>query len=106
MVILPSRIEPFPFVMIESGSNKRAFVGGNTGGIKEFINDGEDGFLIDPRNANELAEKIIYLLNNIHTTEQLGENLYKKVKDQCDYNKYFSKVEEIYNSLIESNDSI
>ncbi|MFW9929147.1 MAG: glycosyltransferase family 4 protein [Candidatus Thorarchaeota archaeon] len=101
MVILPSRVEPFPFVMVESGSNKKAFVGGNTGGMKEFINNGKDGFLIDPENHSELAEKIIYLLNNKHATEQLGENLFKKVKEKCDYNKYFCKVDEIYNSLLD-----
>jgi glycosyltransferase involved in cell wall biosynthesis len=100
LVVLPSRIDPFPFVMVEAGSFKKPFIGGNTGGIAEFIDDGVDGLLVDPEKPQELADKILYLLNNKDSAEQLGNNLYKKVKEKCDYNKYFSTVEEIYNSLL------
>ena len=88
--------------MIEGGSFKKAFVGSKVGGIAEFIDDGVNGLLVNPGDENELVDKIIYLLENKKKADELGSNLYKKVKDQCDYNKYFSKVKEIYNSLIES----
>lgn len=100
LVILPSRIDPFPFVMIEAGSNKKPFIGGNTGGIAEFIEDGVNGLLVDPENENELVDKILFLLNNEKKAAELGNNLYKKVNEKCDYNKYFGRVEEIYNSLL------
>lgn len=100
MVVLPSRIDPFPFVMIESGSFKKPFIGGNTGGIAEFIDDGVDGLLVEPEKPQVLADKILYLLNNKDRAEQLGNNLYKKVTEKCDYNKYFSTIEEIYDSLL------
>ncbi|MDO8549352.1 MAG: glycosyltransferase family 4 protein [Ignavibacteria bacterium] len=100
IVVLPSRVETFSFVMIEAGSNKKPFIGGNTGGIAEFIEDGVDGLLVDPENENELAEKILFLLNNKETAEEFGNNLYKKVKEKCGYNNYFSRLEEIYNSLL------
>jgi glycosyltransferase involved in cell wall biosynthesis len=100
LVVLPSRIDPFPFVMVEAGSFKKAFIGGNTGGIAEFIENGKDGLLVQPGNSAELAEKIIYLLKNEDYAKSLGENLFKKVKEKCDYNNYFRKVEEIYNSLL------
>lgn len=104
IVILPSRIDPFPFVMLEAGTFKKSFIGGNTGGIAEFIEDGINGLLVDPENSEQLAEKIIYLLNNPQIGKMLGENLYEKVNRLCDYNKYFSQVEKIYNSLLASND--
>ncbi|OGU65157.1 MAG: hypothetical protein A2W30_00050, partial [Ignavibacteria bacterium RBG_16_36_9] len=100
LVILPSRVDPFPFVMIEAGSFKKPFIGGNTGGIAEFIEDGKNGFLVDPEKPQQLAEKIIYLLNNPDFGKKLGENLYKKVNRLCDYNNYFTEVEKIYNSLL------
>ncbi|MGE5846850.1 MAG: glycosyltransferase family 4 protein [Ignavibacteria bacterium] len=100
LVVLPSRIDPFPFVMIEAGSFKKTFIGGNTGGISEFIADGKDGLLVQPGDPDELAEKIIYLLKNEAHAQTLGENLYKKVKEQCDYNNYFLRVENIYDSLL------
>ena len=101
IVILPSRFDGFPFVMIEAGANKKPFIGGNTGGISEFIEDGLDGLLVNPENENELADKILFLLNNKEAAEQLGNNLYKKVNKKCNCNNYFGRLEEIYNSLIE-----
>ncbi len=88
--------------MIEAGSFKKPFIGGNTGGIAEFIEDGKNGLLVDPENHEQLAEKIIYLLNNPDLAKILGENLYEKVNRLCDYNKYFSEIEKIYNSLLTS----
>ncbi|MBK9097874.1 MAG: glycosyltransferase family 4 protein [bacterium] len=102
IVVLPSRSDTFPFVMIEAGSFKKPFIGGNTGGIAEFIEDGKDGLLIDPENHEQLAERIIYLLNNPETGKIMGLNLHEKVKRLCNYNSYFCKVEKIYNSLITS----
>jgi glycosyltransferase involved in cell wall biosynthesis len=101
IILLPSRIDPFPFVMIEAGSYKKPFIGGNTGGIAEFIEDGINGLLIDPEDSEQLAEKIIYLLNNTEFALSLGEKLYDKVKMNCGQSLYFSKLDSIYNSLYE-----
>lgn len=100
IVVLPSRIDPFPFVMIEAGAFKKPFIGGNTGGIAEFIEEGKNGILVDPENPEQLTEKISYLLDNPAVSKHLGENLYDKVTGLCDYNNYFNKVEKIYNSLL------
>lgn len=100
IVVLPSRIDPFPFVMIEAGSFKKPFIGGNTGGIAEFIEDGKNGLLVDSEKSEQLAEKIIFLLNNPGIGKQLGENLFEKVIRFSNYNNYFSEIEKIYNTLI------
>jgi glycosyltransferase involved in cell wall biosynthesis len=102
VVVLPSRSDSFPYVMLEAGIHKKPFIGGNTGGIAEFIEDGINGLLVDPENPQVLAEKIIYLLNNPQIGRTMGEKLYEKVNRLCDYNSYFSEVEKIYNSLITS----
>jgi L-malate glycosyltransferase len=100
IVILPSRSDSFPYVMLEAGTFKKPFIGGNTGGIAEFIENGKNGLVIDPENPEQLAEKMIYLLNSPAVGKMLGENLHRKVKQLCDYNSYFSQVEKIYNELI------
>lgn len=102
LVVLPSREEPLGYTMLEAGVHKKPFIGGNTGGIAEFIVDGKNGLLVDPENPQELSEKIIYLLNNPDYSKKLGENLFEKVNRLCDYNDYFNKVEKIYNLLMAS----
>ncbi|HSP87362.1 MAG TPA: glycosyltransferase family 4 protein [Ignavibacteriaceae bacterium] len=100
IIILSSRQDPFPFVMIEAGSHKKPFIGGNTGGIKEFIDDKVNGLLVNPENEDDLAEKILFIFNNKNLAEEFGRNLYKKVIENCDYENYFNKVDKIYKSLL------
>ena len=38
-VILPSRVDPFPYVMLEAGLYKKIFIGSKVNGIGEFIED-------------------------------------------------------------------
>lgn len=100
VVVLPSRSDSFPYVMLEAGVHKKPFIGGNTGGIAEFIEDGKNGLLVDPESPDQLAEKTSFLLNNPDYGKRLGENLHDKVTRLCDYNNYFREVDKIYNSLM------
>ncbi len=101
IVVLPSRIDPFPYVMLESGAMKKPLIGGNTGGISEFIEDGMNGILIEPGNSDQLADKIFFLINNPAQSEMLGNALYQKVKQECDCEKYFIRLEQIYNQILD-----
>lgn len=99
LIILPSRNDPFPYVMLEAGALKKPFIGSKTGGIKEFIKDGVNGHLFEPENAKELAEKILYALNNPNEVRRMSDALYDKVKKENDCRNYFSKLEKIYKDL-------
>jgi glycosyltransferase involved in cell wall biosynthesis len=46
IVVLPSKVDPFPLVMLESGLMKKAFIGSDIDGIKEFIENGKNGMLV------------------------------------------------------------
>ncbi len=100
IVILPSRGESLPYVMLESGLFKKPFIGSNTGGISEFIEDGVNGLLFEPENVYELADKIKYILNYPEEAKTLGENLYLKVKENISNDKYCETLSEIYDNLI------
>ena len=102
IIVLPSRSDTFPYVMVEAGIFKKAFIGGNTGGIAEFIEEGNNGLLVNPENPNELASKILFLLKNSLKANELGEKLFEKVNQLCNYNNYFSKLEKIYHKLLSS----
>ena len=47
ILVLPSRVHPFPLVMLEAGLFEEIFIGSKVDGIAEFIDDGYDGFLFD-----------------------------------------------------------
>ena len=99
VIVLPSRKEPFPYVMLESGLVKKPFVGANTGGIAEFIDDRINGLLFDPGNAWQLAEKIRFVLSYPEEAKLLGENLYLKVMENISCKQYYRKLDQIYNDI-------
>lgn len=95
-IILPSRVDPFPFLMLEAGLAKKAFIGGRTGGIEEFIEDGVDGLLVNPGYEKDLLEKIMILVNDENLRIKLAENLHKKVTKLPTAEEYISNLEKIY----------
>ncbi len=100
LVILPSRIEALGYTMLEAGYFKKPFIGSRTGGIAEFIDDGVNGFLFEPGNVDDLADKIRFIINNPEKAKSAAEELNKKVIKYCNCEKYFDKLTNIYNELL------
>jgi glycosyltransferase involved in cell wall biosynthesis len=100
LVVLPSKMDPFPYVMLESGLMKKPFIGAKTGGIAEFIEDKVNGLLFEPENVMQLAEKIRFMLNNPDEAKSLAENLHAKVKDYTDCEKYYNTLSKVYDNLL------
>ena len=100
LVVLPSRVEPLGYTMIEAGYFNKPFIGSRTGGIAEFIDDGVNGFLFEPGNADDLAEKIRFVIKNPEKAKSAAEELHNKVKKYCNCEEYFEKLTNIYNELL------
>ncbi len=100
VVVLPSRIEPLGYVMLEAGLMKKPFIGSKTGGINEFIENGKNGLLFAPGNIEELTEKISYIIEQPEKGKLLAENLFNTVKEKTSSDEYFNKLNIIYKELL------
>jgi len=65
-------LDPFPTVNLEAMACGKPVVGTCFGGTKELVVDKKSGYIVDPRNINILAEKIIDLLKNKDKAEEFG----------------------------------
>ena len=72
LVCLPSRSEGLPRVALEAAARGRAIVGGNRAGIPDVVSDGENGLLVDPDDADQLADALVRLLSDRRLAERLG----------------------------------
>ncbi len=72
--IVPSRSEAFGLVVIESMAVGTPVVATNVGGIPEVVRDGLDGFLVPPDNPEEIAAKLLLLLNNPNLRATMAKN--------------------------------
>jgi glycosyltransferase involved in cell wall biosynthesis len=69
---LPSRSEGLPRVALEAAARGRAIIGGNRAGIPDVVEDGVNGFLVDPDDAEQLADALVRVLSDRAVAERLG----------------------------------
>lgn len=79
--VFPSRKEPLGLVGIEAIASGAILVATNTGGIKEYVRDGYNGYLFERENYNDLHEKISFVLDNYYRLEEDLEEIAYSVKD-------------------------
>ena len=91
--ILPSiQPEPFGLVVIEAMNNKLPVVATNHGGPVEIIENNIDGFLVDYKNAKEMAQVVNKLIKDKELRSYITTNAEKKVKEQFNVNRYVDEI--------------
>jgi glycosyltransferase involved in cell wall biosynthesis len=68
--------------------------------ILEWVVNGENGLVVPRRSIDELAEAIIYLLQNEDIRKKMGERNILIAKERVDWDKNFNKLEQMYKILI------
>lgn len=77
--VFPSFAEALPVSWIEAMAMQKAIVASDIGWAKEVIDDGINGFLVNPENHAEYASKINELLTKDQLREQFGCSARDKV---------------------------
>ena len=72
MYISSSRYEGLPYSVIEALSLSKPCVLTDVDGNKDLVKDNYNGFLVK-EDANELAEKINFFLNNDYLRKDMGK---------------------------------
>ena len=72
VVALPSRSEGLPRVALEAACRGRAIIGGNRAGIPDVVRDDENGLLVDPDDADDLAEALVAILEDRALAQRYG----------------------------------
>ncbi len=72
LLLLASRSEGTPRVVLEALCRGRAVVGARAGGIPDVVWDGETGLLVDPDRPDEIADALVRLLSDRGLAERLG----------------------------------
>lgn len=73
-LILPSFQETAPMVISETFAVGKPVIASNICGIPFMINDGKNGFLINPSNELDISNKILFLLENPGLMKSMGIN--------------------------------
>lgn len=80
--VLSVYLDPFPTTNLEAMASKKPVVGTCFGGTPEVVVDGKTGYIVNPNNQTEVAEKIIKLFSDDKLARSLGHAGYSIVSSQ------------------------
>lgn len=102
ILVLPSREDPFPLVVLESMSlGKPTVLFKDGGGIYEAVND--SGIIVEDFDVREFTNAIERLALDSNERKLLGERA-EKYQEEYDSKKALPKIKSIITSLINKND--
>lgn len=101
-VLVHSSIEPEPFglVIVEAMAAGVPVVAANRGAPLEIIDDGVDGFLRDPADAESVSEAIGALLDDPGLRRAIGENGRAMARERYDPSRYARSVEAVWRAAL------
>ncbi|MCM8810759.1 MAG: glycosyltransferase family 4 protein, partial [Candidatus Omnitrophica bacterium] len=106
IVVLISLWEGMPNLIIEGMLCKKPVICTKIGGGKEIIKDGENGFLIDPKNQKEIVEKILFLLNNEEKSKIFGQNGYNYAKKTFSLEKMIESYQNLFIEVLKEKKNV
>ena len=100
VVVIPSAcVENSPIVAYETMALGRPIVGSDIGGIPDLVVDGETGFLVEPRNPDQIAEKVIRILSNTELGIRMGKNARENCITKYNHEEHYKKLMRIYEKV-------
>ncbi|MFC2034051.1 glycosyltransferase family 4 protein [Chloroflexota bacterium] len=79
---------------------KKPVVVTNVGSIPEIVDDNRTGIIVPPRDSQALAEAVVRLLKNEKLRKGMGENAYKKLKEDFSWERIIINTVKVYNKAI------
>ncbi len=97
--VLPSLSEGFGIVLLEAMASGLPIITTNVGGIPEVIDDNVNGFIVEPKNPSQLAQKLVKLLSEPELRSEIANNNIKKAK-QYDWHQVIYRIEYVFNLIV------
>ena|GEM_PF-2221123 len=98
--LLASRMDLFPFTLLEAGGCGLPSVSTRVGCVEDFVQDGVNGLLVSP-NSEEMAKGIERLLCDNDLREELGKAARRRFMEAFDMRVVAQHLEELYKMFTE-----
>jgi spore coat protein SA len=100
--VAPSQKEEgMPMVLLEASACGLPLVATRLGGIPEVVQEGQNGLLLDrPQDPEELAEKIITLIENPDFSRRLGRQAWERAQEHFSWPHIAQQQEALYDEVL------
>lgn len=99
VVTTPSMcLDTFNMMNLEGMLAKKPVVGTLFGGTPEVVQDGKTGFIVDPRDTDAYADRLLAFLNDPALAKTMGEAGYERAKKHFDLDTQVDRYLELFGS--------
>ena len=103
LLLLASRSEGTPRVVLEALCRGRAVVGARAGGIPDVVWPDETGLLVDPERPGEIADALVRILSDRELAQRLGDGAHTHAADWTyTADEYAAQVAELVTRAMEA----
>ena len=99
-LLFPSTIEGFGLVILEAFQQNKPVLTSNIPPMSEIIDNNKTGFLIDPNNAKDWAEKIILLIKEPEISNKMGKEGNNDLKIKYNQKLFYEEITRMYNNIL------
>ena len=103
ILVLPSISDGFGLVVMQAMACNLPVIASENTGASDLITNGKDGFVVQTRNVNAIAERIKYFHENPHKIKEMGNNGYKTAQKSSTWDNYGDRWQAFLNELIIKN---
>ena len=97
--VMPSLCEPFGLVFLEAMAHKNACIGSTNNAMPEIIEHGRTGYVVEPGNAEALAEYMRRLFGNEDLRREMGDASLQRVQEHFTWAACGARVREVFRTM-------
>ena len=98
-VFTPNKPEGHPYVIIEAMAAGLPIISTDQGAITESVIDGVNGFIVKPNCPEDIAEKLIYLIENPQERKRMGQESRGLYEKNFTEEKMVARLTEVFNKV-------
>ncbi|HTI07073.1 MAG TPA: glycosyltransferase [Puia sp.] len=100
-VIIPSRLDNLPYAAVECMAMGKVILGSDSGGHKELIKNGGNGFLFSLQNKEDFKQKLFHILSlDGESMKSIGDSAMDTIRRECDPERVLTRKEALFEELL------
>ncbi len=100
VVVMPSTGEALGLVLIEAMMMKVPVIGSASGGVLEFITDGETGLTYPVGDVEALTQRLLRLAGDSNLAARIADQGHRAASERFDRDKHLQRLEYIFSSAV------
>ena len=96
LLVQPSLAEGMPQTVLEAMSCGKPVVASNVGGLLELVFDDENGYLVNPSSPNEIADRVLGLVNRPDLMQEFGRRSRQIIEEKFELAQLCRRYLDVY----------